>query len=143
VGPTRQSHGPNRGTHAAALPAPTALLPPFWPTVSTTTPPSSTASCGFKRSALPKELLLSSSSVHASPLLSSLFASATAAADADALECPSNTAEQEHRPQTGFYLELAAVKSPRSHPTPCAVSTESASSTAAISGHRPPSVSPP
>jgi hypothetical protein len=42
-----------------------------------------------------------------------------------------------------FYLEPADVKRPRSHPTPCAISTESALSMAAISGHRPPSVSPP
>jgi hypothetical protein len=42
-----------------------------------------------------------------------------------------------------FYLEPAAVKSPQSHPMLCVVSTESASTTAAISSHRPPSVSPP
>jgi hypothetical protein len=102
VGPTRQSHGPNRGAQAAVLPAPTALLPPFQPTVSATMQPSSTASCSFKRSAPPNELLLSSSSVHASPMLCLSFASTTAAADADALECPSNTAEQEHHPQAGL-----------------------------------------
>jgi hypothetical protein len=42
-----------------------------------------------------------------------------------------------------FYLEPAAVNSPRRHPTLCVVSTEGASSTAAISGHCPPSFSPP
>jgi hypothetical protein len=42
-----------------------------------------------------------------------------------------------------FYLEPATMNSPRSHPTSCAVSTEGASSTAAISGHRRPSISPP
>jgi hypothetical protein len=36
------------------------------------------------------------------PLLSSPFASATAAPDADALEYPSNTIEQEHRPQAAL-----------------------------------------
>jgi hypothetical protein len=51
------------------LPAPVASLPLFATHSLTATPPSSTASCGFKRSAPPKELLLSSSSVHASPLL--------------------------------------------------------------------------
>jgi hypothetical protein len=48
-------------------------------------PLSSTASCGFKRSAPLKELLLSSSFIHALPLLSSLFTSVTAALDVDAL----------------------------------------------------------
>jgi hypothetical protein len=76
VEPTRQSHGLNRGAQAApsafeqrrSPPCPCPRLrcrcscPPF-------PPPSSTASCGFNRSALPKELLISSSSVHASPLL--------------------------------------------------------------------------
>jgi hypothetical protein len=42
-----------------------------------------------------------------------------------------------------FYLEPVVVKSPRSHPTPCVVSIEGASLTAAISGHSPPSFSPP
>jgi hypothetical protein len=91
-----------RTMEAAALPAPTASLPPFPPAVPTATTPSSTASCGFKRSAPPKELLHSSSSVHTSPLLSSLFASASVAPDVDALECPSNAAEQEHRPQAAL-----------------------------------------
>jgi hypothetical protein len=99
VGPTRQSHGPTRGTQAAALRAAMASLPPFALTIFAATSPSSTASCGFKRSAPPKEPLLSSSLVHASPLLSSPFTSTTAAPDVDTLECPSNAAEQEHRPQ--------------------------------------------
>jgi hypothetical protein len=76
--------------------------PPFPPTVSVTMPPSSTALHGIKRSASPKELLLSSSSVHASPLLSSPFTSATPAPDVNALECPSNNAEQEHRPHAAL-----------------------------------------
>jgi hypothetical protein len=42
-----------------------------------------------------------------------------------------------------FYLEPAAVRSPRSHPTLCTISIEGASSTATNYGHRPPSVSPP
>jgi hypothetical protein len=42
-----------------------------------------------------------------------------------------------------FHLEPAAVKSPRSHPTSCTVSTEVASSTVAIFGHLSPWFSPP
>jgi hypothetical protein len=42
-----------------------------------------------------------------------------------------------------FYLRAATVKNPRSHPTPYAVSTKSASSMAVINGHHPPLVSPP
>jgi hypothetical protein len=75
------------------------LLPP---TVPSATPPSSAASCGFKRSTPPMELLVSSSSIHASPLLSSPFPSATATPNADALECPSNATAQEHHPQVAL-----------------------------------------
>jgi hypothetical protein len=42
-----------------------------------------------------------------------------------------------------FYLESAAVKSPQSHPMPCIISANGASSTAAISSHHSPSISPP
>jgi hypothetical protein len=123
-----------RTMEAAALPAPTASLPPFPPAVPTATPPSSTASCGFKRSAPPKELVHSSSSVHTSPLLH--LTSTPSSAQATPL---SRSTVLKRR----FYLEPADVKRPRSHPTPCAISTESALSMAAISGHRPPSISPP
>jgi hypothetical protein len=82
VGPTPQSHGPNGGTQAA-------------PTASRQRrPPPHVALRGAHR----RGLLLSSPFTHASPLLSSPFASATAAPDTDALECPSNAAEQEHHP---------------------------------------------
>jgi hypothetical protein len=48
------------------------------------------------------ELLVSSSSIHASPLLSSPFPSATATPNTDALECPSNATAQEHHPQVAL-----------------------------------------
>jgi hypothetical protein len=58
-------------------------------------PPSATASCGYKRSAPPKSFPFSSPSAPASPLLSSPFASATAAPNAD--EKPSLLSPS-HRP---------------------------------------------
>jgi hypothetical protein len=147
VGPTHQSHGPNRGAQAVPSAFGQRWLPPCprsWLHRHRFHPPfPSTASCGFKRSAPPKELFLSSSSVHASPLLSSPFASSTAAPDADTLECPSNAAEQEHHPHAAL-LPLAVHCEESSKP-PHAVRRfhRDTSSTAAISGHRAPLVSPP
>jgi hypothetical protein len=152
VGPTHQSHGPNRGTQAVPsafrqqwpppCPCPRHRHPLFLPTISTTTPPSTTASCSFKRSAPSKSstFLLLLMPRPCSPRCSALPPLQSTLTPSSAQATPlSRSTVLKHC----FHLELAAVKSPRSHPTLCTVSTEGASSTAAISGHYPPSFSPP
>jgi hypothetical protein len=76
VGPERQPHCPD-GAQTASIAFRQWLPPPcprpqlrhcrFPPTVSAATPPSPTALCGFKRSAPPKELLLSFFFFHSCP----------------------------------------------------------------------------
>jgi hypothetical protein len=157
VGPTRQSHGPNRAARAASsafrqqrtLPCLPMASPTISTTVSATVPahhfrrPRPPPHAAFKRSAPPESspflllLLLPSpySPCHSPlpplhPTLTPLSAHATLLSINTVLK-------------RRFHLEAAAMKSLRSNPTLCAVSTEGTSLMAAIFGHRPHSFSPP
>jgi hypothetical protein len=144
VGTTRQSHDPNRGTRAGLSAFRQRRPPPCPPTASPTIPahrfhrPRPSPCAAFKRSAPLKSspfllLLLPPSPcsprhsplppLHPTPM--PLSAQATSLSRSTILK-------------RRFHLELPAVKSPRSHPTSCAVSTEGASSATAISTARKP-----
>jgi hypothetical protein len=105
--------------------------------------PSTTSSCDFKMSAPPKSssfLLLPLLPCPCSPRHSPLPRLHPMLMPSRAQATPLRRSTVLKR---RFYLEPVVVKSPRSHPTPCVVSIEGASLTAAISGHNPPSFSPP